>query len=43
MLTSQEGTDFLVMEFLDGETPAKRLRKNAAPVIELLKPGIEIR
>jgi hypothetical protein len=43
MLVSQEGADFLVMEFLDGETLAKRLRKDAMPVIELLKTGMEIR
>src|SRR5271157_3580496 len=38
---SQEGTDFLVMEFLDGETLAERLRK-AVPLNELLKVGIEV-
>jgi len=39
---SQEGTDFLVMEFLDGETLAERLRKGAVPLNELLKVGIEV-
>jgi eukaryotic-like serine/threonine-protein kinase len=39
---SQEGTDFLVMEFLDGETLAERLRKGALPLNELLKVGIEV-
>ena len=39
---SQEGTDFLVMEFLDGETLAERLRRVAVPLNELLKVGIEI-
>jgi Tol biopolymer transport system component len=39
---SQEGTDFLVMEFLDGETLAARLRKGAVPLNELLKVGIEV-
>jgi eukaryotic-like serine/threonine-protein kinase len=39
---SQDGTDFLVMEFLDGETLAQRLRKGALPLPELLKVGIEI-
>ncbi len=39
---SQAGTDFLVMEFLDGETLAERLRKGALPLNELLKVGIEV-
>ena len=39
---SQDGTDFLVMEFLDGETLADRLRKGALPLHELLKIGIEV-
>src|SRR6201997_2630195 len=39
---SQEGTDFLVMEFLDGETLVERLRKGAVPLNELLKVGIEV-
>src|SRR6201997_248052 len=39
---SQEGTDFLVMEFLDGETLAERLRKGAVPLNELLKVGIDV-
>jgi serine/threonine protein kinase/WD40 repeat protein len=39
---SQEGTDFLVMEFLDGETLAERLRRGALPFPELLKIGIEV-
>jgi serine/threonine protein kinase len=39
---SQDGTDFLVMEFLDGETLADRLRRGALPFPELLKIGIEI-
>jgi serine/threonine protein kinase len=39
---SQEGTDFLVMEFLDGETLAGRLRRGALPLPELLKIGIEV-
>src|ERR1700684_4071512 len=37
---SQDGIDFLVMEFLDGETLADRLRKGAIPLNELLKVGI---
>ena len=39
---SQDDTDFLVMEFLDGETLAERLRKGAAPLNELLRVGIEV-
>jgi serine/threonine protein kinase len=39
---SQEGIDFLVMEFLDGETLAERLRRGALPFPELLKIGMEI-
>jgi serine/threonine protein kinase len=39
---SQDGTDFLVMEFLDGETLAERLRKGALPLHELLKIGVEV-
>jgi eukaryotic-like serine/threonine-protein kinase len=39
---SQDGTEFLVMEFLDGETLAERLRKGALHLPELLKIGIEV-
>jgi len=39
---SGDGTDFLVMEFLDGETLADRLRKGALPLPELLKAGMQI-
>ena len=39
---SHDGTDFLVMEFLDGETLAGRLRKGAMPLPELLKTGMQI-
>src|SRR5271168_4669008 len=39
---SQDGTEFLVMEFLDGETLAERLRRGSVPFPELLKTGMEI-
>ena len=39
---SQNGTEYLVMEFLEGETLAERLRKGAMPLNELLKTGMEI-
>src|SRR5271163_4061936 len=39
---SQDGTDYLVMEFLEGETLAERLRKGAMPLAEVLKIGIAV-
>jgi eukaryotic-like serine/threonine-protein kinase len=39
---SQNGTEYLVMEYLEGETLAERLRKGALPLNELLKTGMEI-
>src|SRR5258708_34451086 len=39
---SQDGTDFLVMEFLDGETLAERLRKSAVRLNQLLKLGVRV-
>ncbi|HUJ40174.1 MAG TPA: protein kinase [Candidatus Acidoferrales bacterium] len=39
---SQDGTDFLVMEFLEGETLADRLRRGALPLAEILKIGIAV-
>src|SRR5579864_5946591 len=39
---SQSGTDFLVMELLEGETLDARLRKGALASNEVLKIGIEI-
>src|SRR6266487_1000673 len=39
---SQDGTDYLVMEFLEGETLAERLRKGAMPLNEVLKIGIAV-
>ena len=38
----QDGTDFLVMEYLEGETVADRLRRGAVPLAELVKIGSEI-
>ena len=38
----QSGTDYLVMEFLEGETLADRLAKGPLPPEQLLKYGIEI-
>jgi Tol biopolymer transport system component/predicted Ser/Thr protein kinase len=37
----QDGTDYLVMEFLEGETLADRLSKGALPMEQALKIGIE--
>src|SRR5215467_12430482 len=38
----QNGTDFLVMEYLEGETLAQRLMKGGLPVSELLKIALDI-
>jgi eukaryotic-like serine/threonine-protein kinase len=38
----QDGTDFLVMEFLEGKTLADRLRKGPLPLQQVLNYGIEI-
>jgi eukaryotic-like serine/threonine-protein kinase len=38
----QDGTDFLVMEYLEGETLSKRLEKGPLPTAELLRIAIEI-
>jgi eukaryotic-like serine/threonine-protein kinase len=39
---SQDGTDFLVMELLEGETLADRLKKGPLPLKQALRYGIEI-
>jgi eukaryotic-like serine/threonine-protein kinase len=38
----QEGTDFLVMEFLEGESLATRLEKGALPPDQVLRVATEI-
>jgi eukaryotic-like serine/threonine-protein kinase len=38
----QDGTDYLVMEFLEGETLADRLGKGAVPTDQAVRIGIEI-
>lgn len=38
----QDGTDFLVMEHLEGETLAKRLERGPMATVELLRIGIEV-
>jgi serine/threonine protein kinase len=39
---TQEDIDFLVMEYLEGQTLADRLQKGALPIEQVLKTGIEI-
>ncbi len=39
---SQDGIDFLVMEYLEGDTLAQRLEKGALPLEQALQVAIEI-
>src|SRR5690349_18372736 len=39
---SQDGTDYLVMEFLEGESLAERMRKGPMPLNEIYKVGIAV-
>src|SRR5207253_9978903 len=36
------GSDYLVMEYLEGETLARRLERGALPIRELLKTSVEV-
>jgi serine/threonine-protein kinase len=39
---SQDGTEYLVMEYIEGETLATRLEKGSLPLDQALKIGIEV-
>src|SRR6266852_2623480 len=39
---SQDGTDYLVMELLEGESLAQRLQRGALPIAETLRVGAEV-
>jgi eukaryotic-like serine/threonine-protein kinase len=39
---SQDGIDFLVMEYLEGQTLADRIQKGALPTEQLMRFGVEI-
>jgi eukaryotic-like serine/threonine-protein kinase len=41
-LGQQDGIDYLVMEYVEGETLAKRLEKGALPLEQVLKYGMQI-
>src|SRR5437763_8051746 len=38
----ENGSDYLVMEYLEGETLGKRLERGALPIRELLRVGVEV-
>ena len=38
----QDGIDYLVMEYLEGETLSQRLTKGALPLDQVLRYGVEI-
>jgi serine/threonine protein kinase len=39
---SVDGIDFMVMEYVEGETLAERLKKGALPLDEVLEYGVQI-
>jgi non-specific serine/threonine protein kinase len=39
---SQDGLDFLVMEYLEGETLAARLCRGVLPIVDAVRTGIEV-
>src|SRR6266481_5708905 len=38
----QDGIDFLVMEYLEGETLAERIARGSMPIEQVLRHGVEI-
>src|ERR1700732_3818138 len=41
-ISHQDGTDFLVMEYLEGETLAQRLQEGSLPIQQVLQYAIEM-